>query len=398
VNFGREGLRALEEALVSPELRYHYRLPWSEKNRLPIAVRARMTMLFNSLPELAGCDVSSLKFRAAQDEQAMEEVASVVIMGPSILLQTIARALQGCEGEPFVSQCPAMLDTTELAEARQDAHRERVQAARAVWQSTLKFQQSSSTPAKDPKPKHGKEGRTRRERMAASTQYAPGSLPRGLRDAKVGADGRMTCGVCWAPGQFIKNANTLQDLLADMGTSLKTLQDWIGPEKGMYDCSWRCTGDSDGCGTFSPSRNNSHQLKTSYVHEWETKDLPDGSHRHRFRATRCPPFAAPPAFPQPLRCPDPTGLVSSPEWQQFLTQAEAWVKHCESLHDDWDEYDHARDLVETELGEARGFVPRAEFPALDPADWACHPVLQHVTTVEHLDLAERWQNLWSRGL
>lgn len=87
-------------------------------------------------------------------------------------------------------------------------------------------------------------------------------------------------------------------------------------------------------------------------------------------------------------------LVSTPEWQSFLTEAESWIKECESLNVDWDEYDHARRLVEADLGEARGFVMRPELMP-NPADWFRHPVLGHATAHSWsvVALAQRWQSL-----
>jgi len=91
-------------------------------------------------------------------------------------------------------------------------------------------------------------------------------------------------------------------------------------------------------------------------------------------------------------------LLASTEWQEFLSSAESWAKQCESLFDDWDEYDHARKLLEAELGEAKGFVERAELPVVEPADWSCHQVLQHATTEEHCRLAQRWRNLFAAAV
>jgi len=83
--------------------------------------------------------------------------------------------------------------------------------------------------------------------------------------------------------------------------------------------------------------------------------------------------------------------LSKPEWQMFLSQAESWIIEVESLRADWDEYEHARSLVEAETGEAHGFVECAIVPVADPAGWAKHPVLQHASKA----LAKRWIDVQS---
>jgi len=91
-------------------------------------------------------------------------------------------------------------------------------------------------------------------------------------------------------------------------------------------------------------------------------------------------------------------FVDSADWQSFLSQAERWIAKCEALIDDWDEYDHARNLVQAELGDIRGFVDRSKLPSTEPADWACHPVLKHAQAVAYLALAQRWLNLGMQRL
>lgn len=125
--FGEAGVAALEEVLLVPEFRWHYNVPWSQKNIMPQQVRGRLAFM--------GIDVTDLKFRlvrerTAQDWPEPDAPASIVVSGPCSALQAISDAVAGCSDEPRAGGHPAVPDTSEQRSQRAAAHRSRLEAAR----------------------------------------------------------------------------------------------------------------------------------------------------------------------------------------------------------------------------------------------------------------------------
>jgi hypothetical protein len=140
---GAVGEQAFEKALKRPELRYHYRVAWSEtvrRNALPQQVLAQIARF--------GFDVGPLKTRLAKDRKIAaaefpEEMASVVIMGPDALLEQIRQFVEGRAGEPragAVAEIEAFPDTKNLRELRVKGHRDLMNASKdkMLWEAGSK--------------------------------------------------------------------------------------------------------------------------------------------------------------------------------------------------------------------------------------------------------------------
>lgn len=128
--FGQAGATALEEALAVPDIRYHYDLPWScrEKNALPLQVRSRLAVL--------GIDITALKMRVVVERDALgypalDAPTSVVVTGPTEAMNAMA-ALTGVPNEPMVCNLPATADSPQRRAQRGAAHQQRLAAARSA--------------------------------------------------------------------------------------------------------------------------------------------------------------------------------------------------------------------------------------------------------------------------
>lgn len=126
VRFGPAGAEALEEALAVPELRYHYDVPWPQKNPLPQMVRSRLAKF--------GIDVAALKLRVVRERDAAgwpepNAPTSVVVTGPVEVLHSM-EAIADMPGEPAAGRYPAVPDTAEQHAQRAATHRMRLTAAR----------------------------------------------------------------------------------------------------------------------------------------------------------------------------------------------------------------------------------------------------------------------------
>jgi len=70
--------------------------------------------------------------------------------------------------------------------------------------------------------------------------------------------------------------------------------------------------------------------------------------------------------------------LHSSAWRTYVANADAWVCACERLTLAWDEYDRKRVVMDSAIGEARGFAQRPSISTPELAEWSSHPVLQHV--------------------
>eukprot|EP00930_Biecheleria_cincta_P042320 TRINITY_DN29116_c0_g1_i2.p1 TRINITY_DN29116_c0_g1~~TRINITY_DN29116_c0_g1_i2.p1 ORF type:complete len:560 (-),score=98.27 TRINITY_DN29116_c0_g1_i2:80-1726(-) len=87
--------------------------------------------------------------------------------------------------------------------------------------------------------------------------------------------------------------------------------------------------------------------------------------------------------------------IHTPIWQDFLKKAEDWVARCESLHEQWDQFESARSQWKAEVGDDRRFADRS-FPSAPTTRWATDSMLQHAAkVVPHL--ATRWEQVLSRS-
>jgi hypothetical protein len=132
INFGQAGVDALEEVLALPEIRYHFKLPWNEKNPLPQQVRSRLAFY--------GVEVNSLKMRTARDrdDEGSEEAEAtslvVKLTGPDEILSHLEEISANKPDEPLAAGCPAELDIPQRREKRAAAHRRRLLNVRSELQ------------------------------------------------------------------------------------------------------------------------------------------------------------------------------------------------------------------------------------------------------------------------
>lgn len=124
--FGQAGAEALEEALAVPTLRFHYDVPWLQKNPLPQQVRASLAKLGM---DVVGLNMRIVRERAAEGWPQPDSTASVVISGPAHMLRAISELVAGNPGEPLAAGRPAVSDTTEKHNMRLANHRKRLGGA-----------------------------------------------------------------------------------------------------------------------------------------------------------------------------------------------------------------------------------------------------------------------------
>jgi hypothetical protein len=125
--FAQDGVQALEEALSMQEVRFHYDVPWHQKNALPLQVRGSLARL--------DIDITDLKIRAVRERDTAgwpedDVPASVVVTGPSLVLDAILEMAESHPGEPLVVNHEAKLDSGKQRIQRAAAHRRRLEAAR----------------------------------------------------------------------------------------------------------------------------------------------------------------------------------------------------------------------------------------------------------------------------
>merc|ERR1712232_1403460 len=98
-NLGQAGVDALEDVMELPEIRYHSKVPWNEKNPLPQQVRSRLAFY--------GVEVKSLKMRLARDRDAEGstelEATSLVITGPDEILSQLEQISANKPDEPLAA-------------------------------------------------------------------------------------------------------------------------------------------------------------------------------------------------------------------------------------------------------------------------------------------------------